>query len=88
VTAQALFAVDDEVDVFFHPIFLAVENAPVQPFFGGHLLQGDFLGVGFGVRSVAGVFEVFDQALQGVGPAVEDEVFGEFPSLGGIRGRG
>ena len=67
---------ENVVDQRFDAFFLAMYNLPVQGFFAAHIRGGidDF---------AAGelhfvFFKVLDEARQGIGVAVEDQVFSDF----------
>ena len=61
------------VDILFHAVFVAIQDAPSQPFLGCHL-QRWIAGCLFLARVEIARLEKFDKALQGVRPAVEDQV--------------
>ena len=60
---------------------MAVKNFPVQALFGGHAFGGISRGGLFGWRDR---FKIFDVALQGIGAAVEDQVFASSFSSAGM----
>ena len=71
----------DLVDIGFHAIFVAVQDAPVQALLGGHAggrVAGSLL---LRCRSWR-CCEILDEALQGIRAAVEDQVLGQLALLG------
>ncbi len=76
---------NDFIHIRFNPILVARHDAEVQALGDGHA----FGGVGFGVFVGFGAaLEIFDVALQGVGAAVENQVFGQLALFGGDFGVG
>ena len=82
-------APDDLVDIGFHALLVAVEDAPVQALFGRHALQCGLAGRWFcPIPSAGALVEMLDQALEGVRAAVEDQVFGQLALFRGDLGVG
>ena len=73
---REIAAIDDRVNIRFDAFLVTMNNAPIQSLFGRHVFGRVNCGVFSRLRG--DIIVVFDITLQGIGAAVEEQVFRHF----------